>query len=178
MVRILPVPPPPPDVEAMTAEQWEQARPGLGDGPKVDDGNEVTMYRTGPGDQGFADQWLGINIGNAPHEGVENGRGLFTLIPGPPPETHKGYDFPDDNAIIDRSTTRQALFWSDWASSTALQAGGRGSFTGEHVVIARVPPGSTQGYMPTDPGMMQANNDRNSPEPWDAAIVLGTPPTM
>jgi hypothetical protein len=157
----------------MTAAEWERAAPTYPDGPHVGIGNEVTQARTGPGDFGFADEWLGINIGDVPHDGVENGRGLFALIPGPPPEGHSGYDFPDTDKIIDRSTTRQALFWSDWNASTALQAGGRGSFTGEHVVIARIPPGSTQGYMPSDPGMEQPNNARNAPGPWDENITVG-----
>jgi hypothetical protein len=173
MVRVLPVPPPPRDEPDATASQLEMAAPDF-DGPNLHvGGSSVAMYRTGPGDFGYADEWLGINIGDAPHDGVENGRGLFAGIPGPPPETHKGYDFPDEDAIIDRSTTRQALFWSDWNASTALQAGGRGSFTGEHVVIARIPPGSTQGYMPSDPGIVQANNARNTPGPWDANITVG-----
>jgi hypothetical protein len=64
-----------------------------------------------------------------------------------------------------------ALFWSDWNASTAMQAGGRGSFTGEHVVIARIPPGSVQGYQPTY--MVQYNTDRAAPSPWDSLLSIG-----
>jgi hypothetical protein len=158
----------------MTAEAWETAAPTV-DGPQhLGRGGAVTNYRTGPGDVAFPrDEWMGIDLRDVPHQGVENGRQLFTEIPGPPPEGHGGYDLPDLDMIIDRSTQHQALFWSDWAGSTALQAGGRGSFTGEHVTIVRIPPGSAQGYMPTDPGMQQANNARNLPMPWDAEIILG-----
>jgi hypothetical protein len=168
---ILPVPPPPPDKEAMSAEQWETAAPTNAAGPKVDDGNEVTMYRTGPGDYGWADQWLNNDIADIPHDGVENGRGLFVGIPGPPPEGHAGYDIPDDDRIEDRSTWNRPLYWSDWYGSGS----GAQMMRGEHVVIARIPPGSVQGYMPSDPGMVQANNDRALPQPWDASIVLGVP---
>jgi hypothetical protein len=174
MAMVLPVPATKPDVEATTAEQWESAAPTYDKGPTIEDGNEVTFYRTGPGDVPYPhDEWMGVNLRDLPHEGVENGRGLFTEIPGPPPEGHGGYDLNDRDLIIDRSTQHQALFWSDWAESTALQAGGRGSFTGEHVVIVRIPPGSIQGYMPSDPGMAQANNYRNLPPPWDGEIILG-----
>lgn len=174
MPYCLPVPSPPPDVEAMTAQEWETAAPTNDKGPSIGDGNEVTMYRTGPGDVlNPRDEWMGIDLRDLGHDGVENGRGLFYEIPGPPPEGHGGYDIPDRDLVIDRSTQHQALFWSDWAGSTALQAGGRGSFTGQHVVIVRIPPGSIQGYMPTDPGMVQANNARNLPTPWDSEIVLG-----
>ena len=174
MPMVLPVPAPPPDVEAMTAEQWETARPTFDKGPKVDDGNEVTFYRTGPGDQPYPnDEWYGAYQRDVGREGVLNGRSLFVEIPGPPPESHAGYDIPFGDRIEDVSTVGNALFWSDWAGSTALQAGGRGSFTGEHVTIVRIPPGSVQGYMPSDPGMLQANTDRNLPGPWDQNMVIG-----
>jgi hypothetical protein len=158
----------------MTAPEWNLAAPNYDKGPAVDDGNEVTFNRSGPGDVPYPrDEWLGAYQRDVPHYGVENGRQLFTEIPGPPPEGHGGYDIPYNDLITDQSTIGTALFWSDWAGSTALQAGGRGSFTGEHVIIVRIPPGSIQGYQPSDPGMVQANNDRNLPGPWDQQIVLG-----
>lgn len=180
MPYCLPVPPPVRDEDKFktgSGEMWEQAAPERDAKPIIHHSRTVTRTRTGPGDEQNPahpnDEWMGIDLRNLGHEGIENGRGLFVEIPGPPPEGHGGYDLPDRNAVIDRSTQHQALFWSDWAGSTALQAGGRGSFTGQHVVIVRVPPGSVQGYMPTDPGMVQANNARALPSPWDAEIVLG-----
>jgi hypothetical protein len=175
---VLPVPPPPPDIPDATAEKWEQAASTRDHSPMLHaGGGSVVMYRSGPGDDSVPnDEWMGIDLRDLGHEGVENGRGLFVEIPGPPPEGHGGYDFPhNDSSVIDRSTQHQALFWSDWAGSTALQAGGRGSFRGEHVIIVRIPPGSLQGYMPSDPGMVQANTDRNIPPPWDNNIVIGGP---
>lgn len=168
---VLPVPPPVQwaDQYAETASDWEQAAPpadalpmlGYGGGP-------VTRSRTGPGDVPQSrDEWMGIDIYDIGHNGVENGEQLFIGIPDPPPEGHKGYDFPDTDQIQDRSTSRQALFWSDWQASVPAHA-----FTGEHVVISRIPPGSTQGYQPTD--MTQLNVDRNAPStPWDAPMTIG-----
>lgn len=175
MPFVLPVPP---TTQAETkyresAEQWETAAPERDSAPMIGvGGGPVTRYRTGPGDIPVPrDEWLDPTIYDLGHEGVMNGRGLFDMIPGPPPEGHKGYDFPDEDQIEDRSTRIQALFWSDWYRSTAANAGGGGSFRGEHVVIARIPPGSTQGYQPTD--MTQLNVGRNQPLPWDAALSVG-----
>lgn len=173
MPMVLPGPPPPPDEQVMDGLKWELAAPTNPSGPQVPRGNEVTMNRTGPGDVNVeVDQWSNVDIFPWPHGGIQNGRENFVNIPGPPPEGHGGYDF-DGQSTIDRSSSRQALFWSDWYASTAANAGGGGSFRGEHVTIARIPPGSIQGYQPTDPGMVQANNDRALPSPWDAGIVLG-----
>lgn len=170
-MNVLPVPAPPPDVAAMTAEQWEQAAPTRDRGPKVDDGNEVTMYRSGPGDfPNSRDEWMGVDLRDVPHNGIENGRGLFVEIPGPPPEGHGEYQFTPDS-VISHSSQRTALFWSDWYGSTAANAGGGGSFRGEHIVIARIPPGSTQGYMPSQ--MEQLNTARQQPQPWDSQLTLG-----
>jgi len=170
MAIVLPVPPPPPDMPGMTAPAWELAAPTYPDGPKVDDGNEVTMNRSGPGDYpNSRDEWMGIDLRNAGHDGVENGRGLFVGIPGPPPEGHGEYQF-NAGGVTDDSSQRTALFWSDWYGSTAANAGGGGSFRGEHIVIARIPPGSTQGYMPTQ--MEQLNTDRSAPSPWDTPLTI------
>lgn len=176
MPFVLPVPPTSQTESTYreTAEQWEQATPALDSGPLVGvGGGPVTRYRTGPGDIPTPrDEWLDPDIFDLGHNGVLDGRGLFAQIPGPPPEGHKGYDFPDTDQIQDRSTRVLALFWSDWYASTAANAGGGGSFRGEHVVIARIPPGSTQGYQPT--AMEQLNVDRSVPQPWDAALTLGS----
>lgn len=177
MPYVLPVPPTT-QMESRyreTAEEWEQAAPTDPNDPTLGHGGgPVTRYRTGPGDiPQPRDEWMGVGIRDIGHNGVENGRELFALIPGPPPEGHQGYDIPDTDLIIERSTSRQALFWSDWYESTAANAGGGGSFRGDHVVIARIPPGSTQGYMPSDPGMVQYNVDRNAPQPWDTNLTIG-----
>jgi hypothetical protein len=174
MFRALPVPEPPPDTPPMTGLKWELAAPDMPKGPQVGQGNEVTMIRSGPGDSGYSDEWLNPDIFDVPHNGQINGRAFFDTIPPPPPEGHKGYDFPDTDDIGDRSHRNLAIFWSDWYGSTTAGSGLCGSFRGEHVVIGRIPPGSTQGYMPSDPGMEQSNNDRSLPGPWDAAIVLGS----
>lgn len=173
MPFVLPVPATVPDVPDATAQIWETAAPDVGDGPLLKiGGGSVALYRTGPGDIPHPrDEWMGVDVYDLGHQGVEDGRDLFVQIPGPPPEGHKGYDFPDTDQIQDRSTRTQALFWSDWYASTAANAGGGGSFRGEHVVIARIPPGSTQGYQPTD--MTQLNVDRNRPTPWDTALTIG-----
>jgi hypothetical protein len=174
MAMVLPVPPTAGDVYAMTAQEWETAAPTNDKGPQIGDGNEVTITRGGPGDVMYPrDEWMGVDLRDVGHQGVENGRGLFVEIPGPPPEGHGGYDIAPTDAFIDHSSLNTALFWSDWAGSTALQAGGRGSFTGQHVVIVRIPPGSIQGYMPSDPGMVQSNTERNLPGPWDENLVIG-----
>lgn len=178
MAMVLPVPPTRPDEPDATAQQWEAAAPTVAGLPMLDiGGGSVAYYRSGPGDVQYPrDEWFGVNQRNVPHEGVENGRTLFVEIPGPPPEGHGGYDIPYEDHWNDQATAPgAAMFWSDWAGSTALQAGGRGSFTGEHVVIVRVPPGSVQGYMPSDPGMEQLNTDRNQPGPWDQNRVIGGP---
>lgn len=137
-------------------------------------GSSELAYPDTPGNVAtavFHDEWLGITLRNVPHDGIETGRQLFVGVPGPPPEGHEGYDIPAPASVIHQSTQHQALFWSDWYGSTAANAGGGGSFRGEHVVILRVPPGSTQGYMPT--GMEQPNNARNAPSPWDQNLILG-----
>ena len=169
---VLPVPHVTPDTSDATAQQWETARPDY-DGPILHvGGGSVTMIRSGPGDQPTArDEWMGVTIYDLGHNGVESGEQLFERIPGPAPEGHKGYDFPDTDQIQDRSTRVQALFWSDWYGSTAANAGGGGSFRGDHVVIARIPPGSTQGYQPA--GMEQLNMSRAMPSPWDTALTIG-----
>jgi hypothetical protein len=172
-MMVLPVPPPPQD-EQPVGPNWELAAPTVPDQPQVPRGNEVTMTRTGPGDvTNISDQWMGEDIYAVTHAGVQNGRQNFVEIPGPPPEGHGGYDFPDSPPWIDVSTRLQALFWSDWYASVAANAGGGGSFRGEHIAIARIPPGSIQGYQPTDPGMVQLNTARNIPAPWDASLVIG-----
>jgi hypothetical protein len=133
----------------------------------------VTHYRTGPGDlAGAHDSWLNPDIFVVGREGVENGRGLFVGIPGPPPEGHGGYDPFNQPPKIDHSTRTLAIFASDWNGIVQQQ-----QMRGEHVVIMRVPPGSVQGYMPTDPGMVQANNARNMPSPWDTALTVGAAAT-
>ena len=174
---VLPVPPPDPDQSYTSAETWEQATPTF-DGPSLGAREgAVTMNGTdGPGVVATArDEWLGITIYDVGHNGVEDGRQLFALNAAvEPPEGHQGFDFPDTDQIQNRSTRHQAIFWSDWWGSTAANGMGAGSFTGQHVVIARIPPGSQQGYQPTDPGMVQANNARNSPPPWDSNLVVGS----
>src|SRR5262245_45153692 len=178
-VYYLPIPPPPPDVPDATAEMWQQADGGPSPSsgsewtnrPLLPSGGAVTMYRTGPGDvNGAVDQWMGEDIFVVPREGVMNGEQLFIEIPNPPYEGHGENDFANDGPKIDHSTRNLALFWSDWNASTALQAGGRGSFTGEHVVIRRAVPGSTQGYMPTQ--MEQLNTVREQPGPWDQQLLV------
>lgn len=178
-VYYLPVPPPPQDVPDATAQMWEQADggpspssgPAWTDAPLLPHGGSVVMVRTGPGDiNGAADQWMGEDIFVVPREGVMNGEQLFAEIPDPPNEGHGEYGFAQDGPWIDHSTRNLALFWSNWNASTALQAGGRGSFTGEHIVIRRVVPGSTQGYMPTQ--MEQLNTARQQPAPWDQELML------
>ena len=137
--------------------------------PQVGDTQVVTRSRTGPGDiSPDADQWMGEDIFVVGREGVMNGEQLFKEIPGPPNEGHGEYGFAQDGPKIDHSTRNLALFWSAWHASTALQAGGRGSFNGQHVVIRRIVPGSTQGYMPTETA--QRNNLRDMPGPWDAQL--------
>jgi hypothetical protein len=169
---VLPVPPPRPDEEP-TGPNWMLAAPDLDGVPQVPRGNEVTSTRTGPGDvTNISDQWMDVEIYPIGHDNIQNGRQNFVEIPGPPPEGHGGYDFTG-SATIDRSSSRQALFWSDWYASVAANAGGGGSFRGEHIAIARIPPGSIQGYQPTDPGMVQLNTARNIPAPWDASLVIG-----
>lgn len=177
-VYYLPIPPPPQDVPDATAEMWENAAGGPGPstgqvagGPTLPHGGSVAMYRTGPGDvNGSADQWMGEDIFVVPREGVMDGEQLFVQIPDPPNEGHGEYGFAQDGPFIDHSTRNLALFWSDWNASTALTAGGRGAFTGEHIVIRRVVPGSTQGYMPSQ--MEQLNTAREQPGPWDAQLLV------
>lgn len=152
----------------------ERDAPGQQYGSPSPVGSSELAYPDVPGNLPVAalvDEWIGISLRNLPHQGVESGRQLFVGIPGPPPEGHGGYDVNEPRSVINQATQHQAIFWSDWYASTAANAGGGGSFRGEHVVILRVPPGSTQGYMPT--GMEQANNARNAPQPWDQNIILG-----
>lgn len=181
-VFYLPVPEPPPDQPDMTAQQWETATGGPTpsggpttvapvDGPQSPHGGSVAMYRTGPGDYGTVDQWMGEDIYIVPRDGVMNGEQLFNEnVAQPPNEGHGEYDFAQDGPKIDHSTRLQALFWSDWNASTSLISGGRGAFTGQHVVIARAVPGSTQGYMPTETA--QRNNTRDMPGPWDEQLAV------
>lgn len=158
----------------LTAEEAEQAAPNVDRPRTLGQGASVVMYRGGPGDQPSApavDDWLEI-YRDVPHGGVQDGKSYFAQRPPVPPEGHGGYDVQGDyGQFIDRATQTQFLAWSDWAGSTALQAGGRGSFTGEHVIIQRVTPGSYRGYMPAE--MVGPNVDRNAPPPWDAAITVG-----
>lgn len=176
---VLPVSPPDPDQSYTSAATWEQAAPTNPNGPNLGprEGSVTMSVDDGPGIVPTAhprDEWLGITIYDVGHNGVEDGRQLFALNAAvEPPEGHQGFDFPDTDQIQNRSTRHQAIFWSDWWGSTAANGMGAGSFTGQHVVIVRIPPGSQQGYMPTDPGMVQANNARNSPGPWDAGLVVG-----
>lgn len=155
---------------------WEQAAPDNPNGPVMGPHeHDVTALRTGPGDVSIiSDQWMNPDIYVVPRQGVMNGEQLFKEIPDPPNEGHGEYGFAQDAPVIDHSTRRQALFWSDWIASTARNAQGAGSFTGEHVVIVRITPGSAQGYMPSDPGMLQYNTARAQPSPWDALLTIGT----
>jgi hypothetical protein len=181
MAHYLPVPPPPPDVPDQTAQNWETAVGGPGpstsgpthEGPRNPHGGSVAMYRTGPGDyEAGGDEWMGEDIFVVGREGVMTGEMLFDRnVPQPPNEGHGEYSFAQDGPFIDHSTRNLALFISPWDRSTALQAGGRGSFTGEHIVIQRVVPGSTQGYMPT--GTEQLNTVRDQPGPWDQQLLVG-----
>lgn len=172
MPYVLPVDPIKPDTPAMTAPKWELAAPTYNVGPLVPEGNEVTMVRTGPGDiNPEVDQYTGTDLYVVGRQGVMNGEQLFIQIPDPPNEGHGEYGFAQDGPKIDHSTRMSALFWSDWNASTALQAGGRGSFGGEHVVIARIAPGSTQGYQPVN--TEQYNTSRAAPSPWDALLTIG-----
>lgn len=177
----LPVPPPPPDIPDSTAQAWETADggpspssgPAWHEGPKLPRGGSVVLQRTGPGDYGDSDQWMGEDIFVVPRQGVMNGRQLFDQNQWQPPnEGHGEGHFAQDGPFIDHSTRTLALFWSNWNASTTLGQGGRGSFTGEHVVIRRAVPGSTQGYQPTG-GLGQRNNLRNMPGPWDAQLNAG-----
>lgn len=171
MPYFLPIPAPPQDKPHMTGQQWEQAAPTNDAGPLVPAGNRVTTYRTGPGDvNGAADQWMGEDIFVVPRVGVMDGEQLFVQIPDPPNEGHGEYGFAQDGPTIDHSTRLLALFWSDWIASTAGKGLG-GSFTGEHIVINRLPPGSVQGYMPVETA--QPNNARDMPGPWDAQLLVG-----
>lgn len=179
-VYYLPVPPPPPDKPDATAGDWERAVGGPSpsvagpryDGPAMPHGGSVVMYRTGPGDtNGAADQWMGEDIFVVPRVGVMNGEQLFDRnVWQPPNEGHGEYGFAQDGPFIDHSTRNLALFWSDWYGSTAATAGGGGAFRGEHIVIERVVPGSTQGYMPTNMG--QLNTTRDQPGPWDQQLLV------
>ena len=189
MPFFLPVPPPPEHEDAarrpLTAGllqatggptpgqiQPASASTGVIEQPRVRDTDSVARYRTGPGDSGSSDQWMGEDIWIVPREGVENGQQLFDRNQWQPPnEGHGEYNFAQAGPWIDHSTRNLALFWSDWNASTSLNAGGRGSFTGEHIAIFRIPPGSTQGYMPTY--MVQYNTQRDMPGPWDAQLALG-----
>jgi len=171
MPWVLPTDPVYPDEQAMDAPRWELAAPDYNTGPLVPRGNEVTMVRTGPGDTNpIVDQYAPTDLYVVGRQGVMDGEELFIQIPDPPNEGHGEYNFAQDGPKIDHSTRLSALFWSDWNASTALQAGGRGSFSGEHVVIGRVPPGSTQGYMPTQ--YEQLNTQRQAPPAWDTNLAL------
>jgi len=140
--------------------------------PQIADTASQARYRTGPGDYDYVDQWMGEDIWVVPRQGVENGLGLFTFNQWQPPnEGHGEYGFAQDGPWIDHSTRNLALFWSDWNAATSLNGGGRGSFTGEHIAIYRIPPGSTQGYMPTY--MEQYNTARDMPGPWDQQLLVG-----
>lgn len=178
----LPVPPPPlvEDAPRQVLYKGQQvasggptpgASGGLVEQPTVRDTDVITRYRTGPGDVNpTIDQWMGEDIFIVPRPGVMNGRQLFDQnVAQPPNEGHGEYDFAQDGPFIDHSTRDLALFWSDWNASTSLISGGRGAFTGQHVVIARAVPGSTQGYMPTETA--QRNNERNMPGPWDQQLL-------
>jgi hypothetical protein len=165
----LPVPEPPPNEQGpASAQEWEQAAPTADHAPVLDNTEgRVTRYRTGPGDiPGARDAWMNPDIFVVPRAGVMNGRELFVGIPGPPPEGHGGYDPFNDPPKIDHSTRTLALYMSDWNGIVQQQ-----QMRGEHVIIQRVPPGSTQGYMPT--GMDQLNNQRDVPAPWDASLTAG-----
>jgi hypothetical protein len=172
MPYVLPVDPIVPDEQVMTAPRWELAAPTYDVGPQVPRGNEVTMNHTGAGDTNpIADQYVGTDLYVVGRQGVMNGEQLFIQVPDPPNEGHGEYSFAQDGPKIDHSTRLQAIFWSDWYGSTAAQAGGGGSFHGEHVVIARIPPGSTQGYMPTQ--HEQLNTQRQTPSAWDTLLTIG-----
>lgn len=157
----------------VSGTQAEQAAPGVQDAPQNPHGSRVTMDG-GPGALAsgpVVDDWL-LLFRDDPHDGALDGKQLNATRSPVPPEGHGGYDIQGDYGIfIDRATQTQFIGWSDWASSTALQAGGRGSFTGEHVIIARFTPGSFRGYQPNE--MTSPNQDRALPAPWDAAITIG-----
>lgn len=171
MAFALPVPPTVPDVPDATAEQWEQAAPTDDNSPMLHiGGGSVVMQRTGPGDIPVPrDEWMDPDIFVVGRQGVMNGAQLFARTPQPPPEGHGGFDPFNDPPKIDHSTRTLALFWSDWNATVQQQ-----QMRGEHVVIMRVPPGSTQGYMPSDPGMEQPNNVRQMPAPWDASLTIAS----
>jgi hypothetical protein len=160
-----------------SAQTWEQAAPDY-DGPNLGarEGAVTWNGTDGPGILPSArDEWMGISIFDVGHNGVEDGRQNFALNPAvEPPEGHQGFDFPDEDQIQNRSTRHIAIFWSDFWGSTAANGMGAGSFTGQHVVISRIPPGSRQGYMPSDPGIEQYNTVRNNPGPWDAGLTVGS----
>jgi hypothetical protein len=145
---------------------------GVVETPRVPYTDVITRYRTGPGDTSpDIDQWMGEDIFIVPRDGVMNGKQLFDEnVWQPPNEGHGEYGFAQDGPFIDHSTRNLALFWSDWNASTSLISGGRGAFTGEHVVIRRAVPGSTQGYMPTY--TEQYNTARDMPGPWDEQLLL------
>jgi hypothetical protein len=164
----LPVPEPVPNEQGpATAHDWEQAAPTADHMPVLDNTEGRVTYYTGPNRlAGVRDAWMNPDIFVVPRQGVMNGRQLFVGIPGPPPEGHGGYDPFNDPPKVDHSTRTLALFASDWNGIVQQQ-----QMRGEHVVIQRVPPGSTQGYQPTD--MTQPNNERAIPAPWDAALSVG-----
>jgi hypothetical protein len=166
MAWFLPVPEPVQNGQGpATAQEWEQAAPTVDHAPILDNTEGRVTYYSGPGRlPGVRDAWMDPDIYVIGRSGVMNGRQLFVGIPGPPPEGHGGYDPANDPPVIDHSTSRQALFMSDWNAIVQQQ-----QMRGEHVTIQRVPPGSTQGYMPTD--MSQLNNERDVPAPWDSSLV-------
>jgi hypothetical protein len=147
-------------------------------------GSSAVRYRGGPGDTSVArgaaviagftpgvDEWHDPIIRPVPRGGVELGDQLRVLNPAKtPPEGHGGWDIPSHGSFIDMGTQTQALFASDWDRSTAGR-GLSGSFTGAHVTIRRVRPGSDQGYAPSQ--MTSPNQDRALPTAWDANIIIG-----
>lgn len=161
---------------ALSAEQAEQAAPFDGARPLNPDGASVVAFRNGPGDNSYmpgVDEWADPLVYKITRDGVELGDALRVVNPGPtPPEGHGGWDIPaaEYPPIVNSATRIQALFVSDWNASTAAK-GLSGSFTGEHVTIRRIRPGSDRGYMPSQ--MLPANQARALPGPWDAALVIG-----
>ena len=171
MSWILPVPPPQTDPynPPTAAESWERAAPTVPNAPMIGPHEgKVSQQQQGPNaNPDVRDNWMDPDIFVVGRQGVMNGRQLFDQIPIPPHEGHGGWeDIYNTGPKIDHSTRTLALFASDWNGIVQQQ-----QMRGEHVTIQRVPPGSTQGYMPTD--MTQPNNQRDVPAPWDASLTAG-----
>lgn len=174
----------PPKNPPTTAAELLKADPPVANAPITGEGSSVVRHKGGPGDYSDApgaaviagfmpgvDEWHDPIIRPVPHGGVELGDQLRVVNPAKtPPEGHGGWDIPSHGSFIDVSTQTQALFSSDWVRSTAAK-GLSGSFTGAHVTIRRIRPGSDQGYQAQQ--MTFPNQDRALPTAWDANIIIG-----